>query len=140
MSIVATREQRRALARENARRPLYLEGISREDWPDELAFHPRAPFAVWRSRHYLVQFFKEPHPGCIGRLSVLRTELTGDRWSDGITWDDLQRLKAEAGFADTWAVECFPAAGDVVNVANIRHLWLLTEAPAFAWRKERAHG
>ena len=29
MSIVASREQRRALARENARRPLYLEGVRR---------------------------------------------------------------------------------------------------------------
>jgi hypothetical protein len=33
-----------------------------------------------------------------------------------------------------WAVEIYPADGDVVAVANMRHLWLLPEAPAFAWR------
>lgn len=135
MSLSTTREQRRALERENARRPLHLEGICREDWPDGLADHPRSPFAVWRSRHFLVRFYKEPAPGVIGRLSILRTAVAGDRWADGITWDDIQRLKSETGHADTWAVEVFPADADVVNVANIRHLWLLAEAPAYAWRK-----
>lgn len=138
MSIVASRKQRRALARENARRPLHLEGMPREDWPEGLADHPRAPFAVWRSRHYLVQFFKESAPGVIGRLSILRTSVVGDRWADGITWDDMQRLKAEAGFADAWAVEVFPADDEVVNVANIRHMWLIAEAPAYAWRRAAA--
>lgn len=136
MTIITTREQRRALERENARRPLYLEGIRREDWPDGLADHPKAPFAVWRSRHFLVQFYKEAAPGVIGRLSILRTTVAGDRWADGITWDDIQRLKAETGHADTWAVEVFPAQAEVVNVANIRHVWLLAEAPAYAWRRQ----
>jgi hypothetical protein len=136
MTIITTRQQRRELERENARRPLYLEGISREDWPNGLADRPGAPFAVWRSRHFLVQFYKEPAPGVIGRLSILRTTVAGDRWADGITWDDIQRLKAETGHADTWAVEVFPADAEVVNVANIRHVWLLAEAPAYAWRKQ----
>lgn len=135
MSIVTTRERRRQMERENNRRPLYLEGIRRDEWPDGLAHHPRAPFAVWRSRHYLVQFYKEPAPGCIGRLSILRTSLHGDRWADNIPWDGMQRLKAEAGFGEAWGVEVFPADREVVNVANIRHLWLLDAQPAFAWSK-----
>lgn len=137
MSIVTTREQRRQLERENARRPLHLEGIPRDEWPEGLAYRPGAPVAVWRSRGFLVQFFAEPAPA-VGRLSILRTTLKGDRWADEITWDELQRLKSEAGFDDKWAVEVYPAAGSVVNVANIRHLWLLPEAPAFAWKKAAA--
>jgi hypothetical protein len=30
-------------------------------------------------------------------------------------------------------VEVYPPDEAVVNVANIRHLWLLAEAPAYAW-------
>lgn len=41
----------------------------------------------------------------------------------------------DPGLADSWAVEVFPADADVVNVANMRHLWILPDAPAFAWRK-----
>lgn len=135
MSIVTNRAQRRELERVNARLPLHLEDVPRDDWPMSVAVRAAAPVAVWRSRHYLVQQFAAPAPA-VARLSCLRTSLSGDRWADGITWDDLQRLKAEAGFADAWAVEVFPAASEIVNVANIRHLWLLPAAPAFAWRKE----
>lgn len=128
--IVTTREQRRQLARDNAKRPAYLEGVPRHEWPD-----PNAPqWAVWRSRDFLVQAFQEA--GGVMRLSINRTTLNGaGRWVDGITWDEMQRLKAECGFADRWAVEVFPAASELVDVANVRHLWLLPEAPAFAWRK-----
>lgn len=137
MSILTTRAQRRQLERENARRPLRLEIVSRDQWPPALLAHPRPPTVVWRSRDFLVQQFEAPAPA-VCRLSILRTSLQGDRWADGITWDDLQRLKAEAGYADAWAVELFPADLDVVNVANIRHLWLLPCAPEFAWTRRAA--
>ncbi len=68
------------------------------------------------------------------RLSVNRTVLTDDgQYQDGITWDELNRVKAEAGFADAWAIEIYPPTDDVVNVANMRHLWILDEAPIQAW-------
>lgn len=134
MSLTTTREQRRQLERDNAKRPLHLVEIPREDWPEGMASRPRAPTAIWRSRGFLVQRFDAPDPA-VCRLSILRTSLQGDRWADNVTWDEIQRLKAEAGFADAWAVELFPAAGDVVNVANIRHIWILDAPPAFAWRK-----
>lgn len=87
-----------------------------------------------RSRGFLVQEFAEAD-GVI-RLSINRTELRGDgRWTDGITWDELQRLKREAGHGDRVAVEVFPPDSDVVNVANVRHLWLLRGAPAFMWKR-----
>lgn len=97
------------------------------------AYSQQAPKRVWRSRNFLVQLFHDP---CgFDRLSISRTELGSDgRLKDGITWDDLQRLKGEAGFGASWAVECYPPDQNVVNVANHRHLFLLTEPPAFGWK------
>lgn len=85
-----------------------------------------------RNRDWLIQFFDD---NGIIRLSICRAKLdpTGTRWADGITWDELQWLKAEAGFADSWAVEVFPPDDQVVNVANMRHLWVLPGAPDYGW-------
>lgn len=52
---------------------------------------------------------------------------------DGITWDELQALKRQCGFGDRFAVEVYPADLDVVNVGNLRHLWVLQGALPFAW-------
>jgi hypothetical protein len=37
------------------------------------------------------------------------------------------------------AVEVYPPAGDVVNVANMRHLWVLRDRLPFAWRGGKGH-
>jgi hypothetical protein len=139
VSIVTSRAQRRELERTNAKMPLHLQEVPRDEWPPTMGIARAAPCATRRSRHFLVQQFTAPGP-TLCRLSILRTTLAGDRWQDGITWDEMQRLKNEAGFGDCWAVEVFPADDEVVNVANIRHLWLLPEAPAFAWRRPQDGG
>lgn len=54
---------------------------------------------------------------------------------DGISWDALQEIKGAVGYADRDAVEIYPRDADVVNVANMRHLWITPEPIAFAWRK-----
>lgn len=56
----------------------------------------------WNSRHLVV----ERHDGL-----------------DGITWDQLQAAKNEALGPDAVAIEIYPAADDVVNEVNRRHLW-----------------
>jgi len=135
MSIVTTRAQRRELQRKNAKMPGELRLIPREEWPN-----PQGPQRrVWRSRDYLVQEFDAPAPACV-RLTANRTTLTGDRWSDNLTWDELQDIKAQCGYPMAVAVEVYPPAGDVVNVANMRHLWVLREPPAFMWRRGQAEG
>lgn len=133
--IQATREQRRALARENAKRPAHLEPVPRVLWPERAANSPHL-VAVWRSRDYLVQVFDEGNN--VTRLSINRTMLHADRWLDDIPWDDLQRLKREAGFGELDAVEVFPPDLDLVNVANMRHLWVFTDGLRlpFAWRRK----
>lgn len=130
MGITATRAQRRQLARDNAKQPTMLREVPRHEWPNPMATHLR----VWRSRDFLVQEFAANAPALV-RLSVCRTTLVGDRWQDGITWNDLQRLKRECGYGDADAIEVYPADADVVNVANIRHLWIMREPVACAWRR-----
>lgn len=130
MPISATRAQRRQLERDNAKQPTTLCEVPRDAWPN-----PAAPqLRVLRSRDFLVQEFAAEAPATV-RLSVCRTTLAGDRWQAGITWDDLQRLKRECGYGDADAIEVFPADADVVNVANMRHLWVMREPLACAWRK-----
>ena len=129
-----SRAGRRALEREQhkfvSQFPKQLEPIPPAFWPKDRIEPNR--IAVWRSRDFLVQVFCEANQ--IMRLSVCRTKLDGTRWQDGITWDELQQIKKEVGMGDKFAVEIYPADADVVNVANMRHLWILPEAPAFAWR------
>lgn len=124
-----TRAQRKEMERENSRWPAALREIPRSEWPRQ----PPGVIAVWRSRAFLVQVYDES--GGMIRLSVCRTTIAAGRWVDGITWDDLQRLKRECGYGDRDALELFPADRDVVNVANLRHLWLPAQPVPFAWRK-----
>ncbi len=45
----------------------------------------------------------------------------------GISWDQLQEIKSEIAGPDARAIEIFPADCDVVNEANIRHLWIVPD-------------
>ena len=117
------------MARESARWPAALKEIPRSEWPNLDGPQLR----VLRSREYLVQEFDGDGPVLV-RLSINITSIDGARWADGISWEDLQRLKAEAGYPMHDAVEVFPSVMDVVNVANMRHLWVMRDKLPFAWR------
>lgn len=123
--------KRKVLREENRKWPATLRPVARDRWPEDL-LDAATRIAVWRSRHFLVQAFEEA--GLI-RLSISRTELNavGD-WKDGISWDELQDLKRQAGYGEMDAVEIYPAEKDVVNVANIRHLWVWPGELSYKWR------
>lgn len=88
---------------------------------------------AFRNRYFLAQIYREPS-GFL-RLTVQRCAIDKrGMWVDGITWDELMTVKAMIGMADRWAVEVYPPTGEIVNVANMRHLFLLADAPAYAWR------
>lgn len=128
--------QERFVATENAKWPRELAPVPREQWPVAAPGWQR-PVAVFRSMTFLVQVFEEQSGH---RLSINRTVIAGWKsdwpvYREGISWDEMQRLKAEAGFGDRWAVEIFPPDSEVVNAANMRHLWLLAEPPSFGWRR-----
>lgn len=138
MSKRPTPELRRALAEKNRARPPYMVRVPTAEWPDNLA---RRAFGnpegllieVWWSRSWLAQIWQSKEGAQL--VSINRTSLGDDgRWRDGVTWDELMEVKRQIGRAHRWAVEVYPPDTEVKNVANIRHLWLLPEAPAFAWR------
>lgn len=124
-----------AIAAENAKWPLELVEIPWEDFPDGVPV-PEKLVKLMRSRYFLVQLY-ENESGA-NRLSISRTDRSATRpgsSTDGITWDELQELKRQAGFGDRDAVEIYPKDQDVVNVANMRHLWILDREIPFAWRR-----
>lgn len=127
-----SREQRRQLERDNQKYGFELTQIPVSQWAPAI---PPKVIEVWRSREFLVQIYQERD--AMLRMSVSRTSFNAEvnRWDDGISWDHLQRLKRECGRGNLDAVEVFPADRDVVNVANMRHLWIMPESLAFAWRR-----
>ena len=123
------------MARESAKFPAHLVLWEKKDWPEHAIGMAKPDFiAVFRSREFLVQVFRGADPRVLVRLSIIRSALSGDEWKDNIPWEVLQRLKAECGYAMDDALEVYPAADDVVNVANMRHLWVMRNPVSFAWR------
>jgi hypothetical protein len=124
-----TRQHRKTLERENQKWPEQLTRVPESQWPSK----PERLVEVWRSRRFFVQIYAEDNG--IERITVSRIDTVGDNWLDDVSWNDLQRLKTECGRGDKDAVEVFPSDADVVNVSNMRHLWILPETLPFVWRK-----
>lgn len=124
-----SRNQRRLLEKQNAKQPTHLVIVPRAEWP----YERENLTEVWRSKHFLVQVLSEA--GSMERISICRTSHNGERWVDQITWDELMQCKRQCGRGERDALEVYPADKDIVNVANMRHLWLPAEPVAFAWRK-----
>lgn len=113
--------------------PMRFLEIDSEKWPPRARAIKPAPVRIWLSQDFLVQLYDEA--GGIQRLTVCTTSLgDNERWVDGISWDELQGIKDALGFHDRDAVEIYPKRADVVNVANMRHLWLLSDELPFVWR------
>ena len=134
------REAIQGLKERSRHYPQELTRVSPSQWPGNLTWMTERVVAVWRSRTFCCQVYDASNGAGVVRLSFNRTEteLVGNvcQWKQGVSWDDLQRLKREAGYGERQAVEIFPADQDVVNVANMRHLWVLPQGLPFAWTKE----
>lgn len=104
-------------------------------WDDawRKAFHP--PIELWLCGTLCIQVYDWKHGA--KRLTMHRPyrNAKGD-WEDRITWDELQAAKADIGLGDRWAVEAFPPDAELVNVANMRHLFVLEEAPEWGWTRK----
>ena len=71
---------------------------------------------VWENEEFSVAAFMDQ--GFI-RLDIMRRD-----FKDGITWDQLNWIKNQCGFTEFDACEFFPRQRDIVNTANIRHLYI----------------
>lgn len=127
MGFKTTLADRKKMAKENRQWPQHLKRVQPYGWPKD---RPEL-LEVWRSCHFLVQICKEKNG--YTRMSVNRTAHTGNDWLGAILWDELMQLKRECGRGHLDALELFPADSDVVNVANIRHLFFPPEPVAFKW-------
>ena len=105
--------------------------IPESEWPKD-HFTP-SRIEVWKGSRYLVQVFEEG--GKVLRVSV-NTVVAGKtgKWVDGITWEDLMEIKRQIGRGYEYAVEVLPRDADIVNVANMRHFWILPE-PVCGWQR-----
>lgn len=122
--------KRKYLYKENRNWPTHLVDVPKSDWPEERGQYTRS--RVMRSRYWLVQ--QDTAPSGFVRLAINRTTLGDDgMWEEDITWDELMTVKREAGFGDQWAVEVCPPDNAIVNVANIRWLWILPAKPPFTF-------
>jgi hypothetical protein len=131
VSVVIPKKVREQMVRDNAKRPLVLEQLPRESW-DRSSQKDVKRIEVWLSRKYLVQVFEEAEG--VLRVSVNRTTMRADdRWEENLVWDEMQEIKRQIGRADSYAIEVFPRDRDVVNVANMRHMWVLPAPLPIGW-------
>ncbi|HXG86231.1 MAG TPA: hypothetical protein VNI84_19580 [Pyrinomonadaceae bacterium] len=134
-----TSKERRAaeqfIRHENAKFGDDFQLIPQADYPPNPNVF-KQPIRVWRNRRFVVQIFEEG--AGIWRLSISRTAIDNKgNWLADIGWEDLQNIKNSVGYTECDAVEIFPAECDVVNVANMRHLWIMPEKLGFGWRKSQ---
>ena len=106
-------------------------------WQDRshLRDDPRAPTGLtrcWLNNIYSVQLV------CRNGLEVLMI-----RRHDGAArfpWPDLQRIKDELAGREREAVQVFPRADEVVDRANMAHLWLVPEGERLPYTFARLGG
>lgn len=128
---------KKAFAAEQAKHPRTLTQVPQKLWP-QIPSGKQTAIEVWRSCHFLVVIYREHDSGFL-RMTVNRCQLKGGGWADEITWNVLQEIKRDVGRGEQWAVECFPPDSEVVNVANMRHLWLI-DPPPYGWHRSTTPG
>ena len=142
MSMFKTLAKTNAEEFKKARRALELENRKFSDKFElvheiEAKLEPgeKRPIKGWRNRHFLAAIYFENNESV--RLTINRSKVDSDgNWVGDITWDELMAVKQGIGMSNVWMVEIFPPDSEVVNVANLRHLWITGE-PAFAWSKAK---
>ncbi len=114
--------------------PFDFEEITEDRWINT----PPGLFKAYQSKRFFVQVALDRQSACI-RITVNKVKNVGTEkypmWEQGISWDDLQAIKNAIGYSHYWCVECYPPREETVNVANMRHLWVLDYIPEFGWKQ-----
>lgn len=96
--------------------------IDRLDWKLAPSLHASCT-DVYHNNQFMVFVIPESSSwGAITRLMIRRNDAAPIR-----CWSDLQRIKNELCGAESVAVEIFPRESELVDDANIYHLWVLPE-------------
>ena len=93
-----------------------MRRLAVDEWPPTFFTATRPPFELWISRSFLGAALPRRRPGAAHHQPDQVMSPT-------------QRPPL--------VLEIYPPDDQVIDVANMRHLWLLDEAPAYAWRKGR---
>ena len=106
-----------------------LKPVPTADWPEA---HEYAAQAVWCNKHFLVIEGLTQESKTLGTLRHLCV-----RPHDGLHpgWGALQTIKNDLIGRESWAMEVFPPEFQLVDDANMYHLWIITD-PAFIPRME----
>lgn len=109
-----------------------LELIAIEDYKTKINT-PNNLIKAYVSKKYFVQLYQEKNKPL--RISIIKNKVNADlKWEDGLTWDEIQNIKNEIGFENNDCVEIYPAQQNVVNVANMRHIWVMNDPLPFSWK------
>lgn len=113
-----------------------LKPITEQDYKERTGTgFPEHILKCYISRYFFVQIYHFPEKPI--RISICRNELKTDgRWADNISWEELQIIKNEVGYPNSDCVEIYPAKADIINVANMRHLWVMDKKLSYAWRNK----
>lgn len=108
-----------------------MEKVPEGEWAHLNSHDSSNPvISVFKSDKFLVQIRRQRTSI---RLSINKIAHTFEKgkpiWKDGITWDELQEIKNQCGFEKDWFSEYYPPRDEVVNIANIRHLWIMDKRP-----------
>lgn len=81
----------------------------------------RNVFEVWKNNCYIVQVALEKTEwGAVRRLMIRRNDGEPTR-----SWADMQRIKNDLCGPEEVGLEVFPRESELVDDANIYHLWVL---------------
>lgn len=79
---------------------------------------------AWRNNIYSVQVFARAR---VGAPAAMHLAIRRHDEAEVRGWSDLQRIKNEIAGEGRAAVEVYPPASDVIDQANMRHLFVLAE-------------
>lgn len=80
---------------------------------------------------YSVQVYSVPTDMGLVQHLIVRAQLGGEP-----PWRDMQRIKDELVGPEAYAVQVYPHAADVVDQADVYHLWVLPQELPFGLHRE----
>lgn len=92
-----------------------------EDQSHKLILHPNKTIKkalVSKSASVQISYFEHPIFGKVEHLWIRRHD------SKPMGWSQLQRIKNEVSGSDKMAVQVFPKESNLIDQANMYHLWV----------------